>query len=247
MSTLLEANRPRFTFQAGGQSFRVRKFQGREMISRLFLFELDLVSDDPEIDFDSILNQSGLLKLQQYQDYDPRYVHGLVNHFEQRNEDGNYTNYYATLVPQVWRLTQRQDCRIFQQLNVQDIIEKVLNEAGIPADFYRFDLMKSHEKREYCVQYRETDWNFLSRLLEEEGIFGYFEHSESEHTLVMPDHSYSHPPIPSPDSVIFHNQTGYAANEEHLYFFHYAERLSSGKVTLRDFNFKRPSMDLEVN
>jgi len=247
MSTLLEANRPRFTFQAGGQSFRIRKFQGREIISRLFIFELELVSDDPEINFDSILNQSGLLTLQQYQDYEPRYVHGLVNHFEQRNDDGNYTNYYATLVPQVWLLTQRQDCRIFQQLKVPDIIDKVLQEAGIPADFYRFDLMKSHEKREYCVQYRETDWNFLSRLLEEEGIFGYFEHTESMHTLVMPDHSYGHPPIPSPDSVNFHNQSGYAADEEHLYFFHYAERLSSGKVTLRDFNFKRPSMDLEVN
>jgi len=229
----------------GGHDFSVRRFKGDESISKLFEFELELVSKKSDIGFDSVINQMGSLKLQQFDDVEPRYVHGIVNYFEQRNKDGKYTNYYAQLVPLFWLFTQRQNCRIFQKLDVQKIIDDIFKKAALPSDFYRFDLELTHPEREYCVQYRETEWNFITRLMEEEGIFCYFEHAESKAILVMQDHSYVHPPIPSPETVIFHEISGYAADEEHLFFFNYAESIRSGKATLRDFNFKKPTMDME--
>ena len=242
---MLPANTPRFTFTVGGLHFSVRRFKGDESISKLFEFELELVSKKSDIGFDSVINQMGSLKLQQFDDVEPRYVHGIVNYFEQRNKDGKYTNYYAQLVPLFWLFTQRQNCRIFQKLDVQKIIDDIFKKAALPSDFYRFDLELTHPEREYCVQYRETEWNFITRLMEEEGIFCYFEHAESKAILVMQDHSYVHPPIPSPETVIFHEISGYAADEEHLFFFNYAESIRSGKATLRDFNFKKPTMDME--
>ncbi len=242
---MLPANTPRFTFTVGGLHFSVRRFKGDESISKLFEFELELVSKKSDIAFDSVINQMGRLTLQQFDDVEPRYVHGIVNYFEQRNKDGKYTNYYAQLVPLFWLFTQRQNCRIFQKLDVQKIIDDIFKKAALPSDFYRFDLELTHPEREYCVQYRETEWNFITRLMEEEGIFCYFEHTESKAILVMQDHSYVHPPIPSPETVIFHEISGYAADEEHLFFFNYAESIRSGKATLRDFNFKKPTMDME--
>ena len=242
---MLPNNTPRFTFTVGGLHFSVRRFKGDESISKLFEFELELVSKKSDIAFDSVINQMGRLTLQQFDDVEPRYVHGIVNYFEQRNKDGKYTNYYAQLVPLFWLFTQRQNCRIFQKLDVQKIIDDIFKKAGMPSDFYRFDLELTHPEREYCVQYRETEWNFITRLMEEEGIFCYFEHTESKAILVMQDHSYVHPPIPSPETVIFHEISGYAADEEHLFFFNYAESIRSGKATLRDFNLKKPTMDME--
>ena len=242
---MLPNNTPRFTFTVGGLHFSVRRFKGDESISKLFEFELELVSKKSDIGFDSVINQMGRLTLQQFDDVEPRYVHGIVNYFEQRNKDGKYTNYYAQLVPLFWLFTQRQNCRIFQKLDVQKIIDDIFKKAGMPSDFYRFDLELTHPEREYCVQYRETEWNFITRLMEEEGIFCYFEHTESKAILVMQDHSYVHPPIPSPETVIFHEISGYAADEEHLFFFNYAESIRSGKATLRDFNLKKPTMDME--
>ncbi len=242
---ILPANTPRFTFTVGGRDFSVRRFKGHESISKLFEFELELVSKESNIAFDSVINQMGSLKLQQFDDVSPRYVHGMVNYFEQRNQEGKYTNYYAQLVPLIWILTQRHTCRIFQKKDIKTIIAEVLNKAGIPADFYRFELQGTHPQREYCVQYRETDWNFISRLMEEEGVFCFFEHNDDEPVFVMQDQSYAHPPIPSPETVIFHEISNYAPDEEYLFFFNYAESIRSGKATLRDFNFKKPTMDME--
>ena len=242
---ILPANTPRFTFTVGGRDFSVRRFKGHESISKLFEFELELVSKESNIAFDSVINQMGSLKLQQFDDVSPRYVHGMVNYFEQRNQEGKYTNYYAQLVPLIWILTQRHTCRIFQKKDIKTIIAEVLNKAGIPADFYRFELQGTHPQREYSVQYRETDWNFISRLMEEEGVFCFFEHNDDEPVFVMQDQSYAHPPIPSPETVIFHEISNYAPDEEYLFFFNYAESIRSGKATLRDFNFKKPTMDME--
>src|SRR5262249_15939458 len=128
-------------------------------------------------------------------DLSKRYINGIISSFSQGGssplESGTtpaaFSTYHATLVPWLWALTRTSDCRIFQNLTVPDIIAKVFKEHGF-SDFAN-RLYGSFEPREYCVQYRETDFNFVSRLMEEEGIFYFFEHTEDKHTLVLANRS----------------------------------------------------------
>jgi type VI secretion system secreted protein VgrG len=112
-------------------------------------------------------------------------VHGVVARIEVGDQGKRLTFYRATLVPRAWRLLHRHDCRIFQELSVPEIVQRVLQGAGLEAgDDFRLSLQGTYAPREYCVQYRESDWAFVCRLLEEEGIFHFFEHEESRHVLV---------------------------------------------------------------
>src|SRR5215471_6384840 len=132
----------------------------------------------------------------------------MVSRFEQVGDRGRFTIYHAELVPHLWLLAFRHWSRIFQQLSVPDIIKKVLGESGLSSDRYRFVLQNQYEPREYCVQYRESELNFVSRLMEEEGIFYFFEHTPESHVLVMADGAAAHAPIVDPATVIFHEPMG---------------------------------------
>src|SRR3954447_22356204 len=167
----------------GEDKLFLESFEGEERVSDLFRFELGVLTDDPAFSMDSLLNKPVVVSMNLHDDTD-RNFHGIVNHIDEveTRVDG-HSLYRATMVPWTWLLTLFNDCRIFQNKSVPDIVEQVFRDRGF-TDFAN-RLNGSYQPREYTVQYRETDFNFISRLLEEEGIFYFFEHTVDKHTLVM--------------------------------------------------------------
>ncbi|MEW5766830.1 MAG: type VI secretion system tip protein TssI/VgrG [bacterium] len=245
MPVIRSSSEADFTFEAQDYSgeLRVVSFSGSEGISSLFRFSLELASEDAEIDFETIVGKPAILTI--YGEERERYVSGIVSRFEQNAVGARFTQYSAELVPAVWLLSYRYKCRIFQEKTVEEIITQVLEEAGIPSDRFRFSLQNQYQPCEYCVQYQESELNFISRLMEEEGIFYFFEHTDSGHVLVMADSDSVHVPIESPDTVIFHEPRGGVPSEEHVSEWSYSEEVRPGAVMLRDFNFQQPTLDLQ--
>ena len=240
------ANTSKFSFEVKNldAELRVAALHGEEGMSRLFQFELELVSEDPEIDFASVVNQPAVITVEGQDE--TRHIHGIVQRFEQGEQGDRFTHYHAWLVPKLWWLGNRQDCRIFQDENVQDIIEAVLKGAGLTHEDYKFSLDETYPKRDYCVQFRETDLAFIERLMQEEGIFYYFEHDDQKHTLVMGDSSSAYGVVTGSETIPFVPPTGAVSDEEHVTKFRYTEGVTAGEVVLRDYNFKKPGTNLEV-
>lgn len=241
MATFNAANTSRFLFNVDGTQFLVTAFTARERISVPFEVDLTLASEE-EIDFDTVIGKTAALTVQGG-DTD-RFFHGIVNKFIQTGVIGRFYLYKARLVPQIWLLSLKQDCRIFQQKTVPEIVEQVLNDAGMTSDQYALRLQSSYKQLDYCVQYRESDLDFIRRLLEEEGIFFFFEHTESQHVMVMGDGTVNYQPIPGNAEVIFKVSKGRVPEEESIFEFNLSRQILSGKYTLRDFNFEKPSTDL---
>ncbi len=236
--------------------FSVLRLRGHEGVSELYEFQVELVSEDPEVTFDDVVGQSCVMTILSpnhaggeggYEDADEheRFIHGIVSHFEIGDEGSRFTTYHAVVVPKVWALKHRQNCRIFQQESVIDIVTTLLDELGMEGDEYRFECSGSYQPYVYCVQYRESELNFISRLLEAEGIFYYFEHTDEKHVIVFADDSTALSAISGDDSVPAHNDAQGKLRNQHIYQFRYSESLTPGKVTLRDYNFEKPKLKLE--
>jgi len=228
-----------FTVDGFDGELRVLQLSGREAMSELFHFGVDLACQDSEIDLDGIVGQAAQLQIH-YLD-GARELNGIISRFEQGHVGETFTAYYAELVPSVWLLTQRYDSRIFQEQSVPDIIQAVLKNSGATS---RFALKGSHAPREYCVQYRETDWNFIMRLMEEVGIFCQWEHRDGKDILVIADAPGVHVPIDGTPDVLFREPTGLVEAEEFIYQFRSAQQIRPGKITHTDYNFKTPALDM---
>ncbi len=235
-----------FEFKAGDlaeDQVRVAGFKGVEGVSEPFRFDLELVSTDSGIEFDQVVGKSGLLTIGGLGA--ERFVHGVISRFEQRKQGKRFTTYQAQLVPSIARLALRAKSRIHQKQTVEEIVGQVLQDAGLPSDRFKFSLKGALPKREYCVQYRETDLAFISRLLEEEGIFYYFEHSKEGHVLVLVDDVGTTETISGEAKLPYHSLTGKVAKEEHIFSFRLSQKVRSGATRLRDFDFITPSKSLE--
>jgi type VI secretion system secreted protein VgrG len=240
----LIGNRSVFTFDVEDYegALRVVRFTGEEGLSRIFEYTLEIASDDAELD--DFVGKTGVLTIEGPDE--PRFVHGFIRHAEYVGESRNYPLHELVLVPHIWRLQNRHDCRIFQELRTPDIVQQVLVGAGVPTDRFRFDLNGAYTPRNYCVQYRETDLDFISRLLEEDGIFYFFEHSMDRHVLVMADQPGAHPAIAG-DPVLWFNPPGGLVNDrEHIDVFRFSQSVRPGRVSLRDFYFPNPDARMEV-
>jgi type VI secretion system secreted protein VgrG len=242
MATFYKSNEPRFYFTVGQKELMVHGFQLKESISKPFEATLKLVSDHP-IDPNAMVGQFGLLTLESLQgSAAKRYVHGMVARFALGGIDGRFYLYEALFVPVLWLLTLEQDCRIFQDMSVPDIIRQVLDDTRILCEFR---LTGQYAPRTYCVQYRETDLEFIHRLCAEQGLFYFFEHTKQECKLVFGDSAVNYQPIGGEARIVFNPGAGMAADKEAIIDFHLARQLHSGKYTLRDFNYERPALDLE--
>src|ERR1700722_7178021 len=171
----------------------LRSLRGQEAMSRLFTFDLDLVSEEPSIKYDDIVGKAVTIKLN-LADGSQRYWNGFVSRFVQAERDENISAYRAMVVPWLWFLDQTTDCRIFQNKAAPDIIKQIFGEYGF--NDFSFKLYGSFVNRDYCVQYRESDFNFVSRLMEEEGIFYFFQHENGKHTLVLGNDPSAHEDCP---------------------------------------------------
>nr|MCH9671532.1 type VI secretion system tip protein VgrG [Gammaproteobacteria bacterium] len=169
----------------------------------------------------------------------PRIFNGYVRRFTGgASHMREFRRYSAEVVPWLWFLTRTSDCRIFQNKSVPDILECVFDELEIGD--YRFDLHGEHPAREYCVQYRESTFDFVSRLMEQEGMFYWFEHEEGKHTMVIADHRGAY--VKCPQSAIEYVEG--SRNEDHLFAWRHDYQFRSGRFAQADFNFESPSTDL---
>src|SRR6266851_7393543 len=156
----------------------------REELGRLSECQLDLLSPKKDINLDQILGKNVTVNVA-LPDDSTRYFNGYVTRFAQSGTYGRYHRYVAVVHPWLWFLTRTTDCRIFQDMTVPDIVKKVFGDHTT-ADF-KLELTGTYRKWNYCVQYRETDFNFVSRLMEEEGIYFYVRHTHGHNTLVLTD------------------------------------------------------------
>ncbi len=232
------------------KQFRVSSFSGNEGLSQLFGFQVYLQSQDDEIKADDMVGKSAVLTIKNGPE--TRRICGIFSRFWWIAEvDGN-TIFYADLVPALWSLTQRFDCRIFQNKTVPEIVAEVVREAGISADHLNSKLLRNtYPVREFRLQYRESDLNFIARLMEEEGIYYYFDHRYDEqqgsghHVLVMVDAPSCHKSIDGKSEVLFHEVTGEVQDEEHIYDYRFGYQTRPNAVSLRDYNYERPDIVLQ--
>ena len=162
----------------GKDALLLKSFRGDEGISRLFHFDLELLTTQPALDFTQSRRQGRDDRPAAWPTAHDRYFNGIVSSLSAVGGEGSFAVYRAELVPWTWLLTRTTDCRVFQNMTVPAIVEKVFADLGFQ-DF-QSRLKKVYPPREYCVQYRETDFNFVSRLLEHAGIFYFFEHRERQ-------------------------------------------------------------------
>jgi type VI secretion system secreted protein VgrG len=215
------------------------RIAGQEDISRPFRFDLELQSTRTDIDPDEMLRKpvvvSWLLR-----DGSRRFVHGHINRFGQGASDAALTSYRAELVPWLQFLSLRRDCRVFQNMSVPDIVAEVFRRAC----FSDFEVRCADRPvREYCVQYGESDLNFVQRLMEEEGIFYFFEHTERKHILVMADALAHTRECPPPANVSVSDAS--APGEDTVTFLEWEKSVRIGTVTYRDYDHVQPNFTLE--
>jgi len=229
-----------FTSPLGKNVLLPDHLSGTEGISELFFYQLDLLAtSDHEIglaDIKKIVGQKVSVGIQATDSGTQRYISGYVSSFEQCGGDEEFHNYRAYIVPNIWALTLNRNTRVFQDMTVVDIIKQVLSTYSIsPAD----DTSNTYPKLEYCTQYRETDFAFISRLMEQFGIIYYFKHTQDDHTFTLQDHSSKLNACPIQNSFRYAPQGtktegfyDFVVNE-----FTYANTLVTGKYTAWDYNF----------
>lgn len=231
------------TSPLGADALIPTAFQGEEGVSRLFGFTIDVVSTKESVAAADLLGKPVTLSVAR-KDGEARKFNGMVRRFAAGPMAGRgYRSYRLELVPDLWKLTRTSDCRIFQQKTVVQIIETLLSEGGV-SNFKKQGLSGTHNARDYCVQYRETDFAFISRLMEEEGIFYYFTHEEGKHTLVLSD-SASGYGDGLDGSLEYGNRAQGAELVVHSWRPGFA--FQSGKWTLDDYDFEAPGTDLQAS
>ena len=225
----------------GEDALVLRSFQGQEALSRLFTFHLDLVSEDASVKYEDIVGQAVTVRLS-LADSSQRYWNGYVSRFVQADRDRKVAVYHATMVPWLWFLDQTTDCRIFQGKTAPDIIKQIFKEYSY--NDFALRLYGDFVKRDYCVQYRESDFNFVSRLMEEEGICYFFEHENGKHTLILANDPAAHKPCPNQPTARYEGSAGGWQDDDVILHWHQEQELRPGVYTVTDYNFETPSTSL---
>src|SRR5579864_1575832 len=223
----------------------LRSISGQEAVSQLFRFQLELLSEQDDIAFDDIVGQNVTVHVEALDSH--RIFNGFISRFSQGSRDERFTYYRAEMVPWLWFLTRTADCRIFQNQAAPDIVKKIFQDLGFQ-DMVELRLYKSYRKRDYCVQYRETDFNFVSRLMEEEGICYFFEHDEEnkKHTLVLGDDAAAHKPCPGQPKARCDFNAGGWRGEDVVSEWRIEQEYRPTAWAHTDFNFETPSTSLMV-
>jgi type VI secretion system secreted protein VgrG len=255
VSVLFKGEDPARKKKFSNEKLLLESFTGQEGISMPFHFDLVLRSVDPAVDFDKVVGQPATIRVL-LPDNKFRFIDGIVSTFTQLEKTHDLTTYQATLVPKLWILTRNYDCRIFQNRTVPQIIKVILKENGV---IFVDDQLSTQGKdpdkplyppREYCVQYNETDFDFISRLMEEEGIFYFFRHEETKHTLVLADNPLkfvANPLLPQKGGepeAIYGKIAETGAFDAAITAWNVAQEVRPDIYELRDFNFKQPTLDL---
>jgi type VI secretion system secreted protein VgrG len=222
----------------------------QERLNEPYTLELTALSPERDIKAQDLLGHPVTVLVEQPAGGD-RHFHGLVSRFVQTGEQTltgesvprQLFRYQLRLQPWFWFLTRAADCRVFQNKTVPDIFEAVVKDHGFHD--YKLVLQGTYGPREYCVQYRETDFNFLSRLLEEAGIRYFFEHEASRHVMVLADAASAHQPDSKYEQVPFRPTTGSRQNADSLETWRAESAVQSGSYVMTDYNFEKPRLSLQ--
>ncbi len=232
------------TTPLGKDELLLQRMTAIEEMGRLFEFRLELLSENEEIKLEDLLGKDMTVRLDLIDD-NKRYFHGYVSQFSQLGGIGKFASYSAILRPWLWFLTRTSNSRIFQEMTVPEILKKIFRDHGF-TDFEE-KLNGDYRKWEYCVQYRETDFNFVSRLMEQEGIYYYFTHQQGVHTLILSDSISSHARSSTYGKVPYYPPSENALREEdYLYDWYITQQVQPGAYVLNDFDYERPKAVLKT-
>jgi type VI secretion system secreted protein VgrG len=226
-----------------GDRLIFRSMQAHEALSHLFTYEVELLSTDPDIQASSLLGKSLTVHVDMGE-HAPRHFNGIVARFAYAGTHGRYSTYHATLRPSLWLLSQTADCRVFQRVRAPELVMLVLRLHGL-TDVQAPGLTREYPEREYVVQYRETAFAFLSRLMEDEGLYYYFTHREDGHTLVLADACSASDKVPGFETIPFYPE-GHAAMRErdHIDAWRVSRQVVPTRYVLNAFDFMKPKADL---
>jgi type VI secretion system secreted protein VgrG len=225
----------------GKDKLVLSRFDATEGLGELFEFRVEAISEDEDIDFNGAIGQNCAVTLKSYGG--ERVFNGVLVEAQWLGMKGVYYAYRLVLRPWLWMLSRTADCRIFSDKTASDIIKEVFTKRGF--NDFKLVLTENYPKLEYCVQYRETDLAFVSRLMEQHGIYHFFEHTSDKHMLVLADSKSSHKPVPGHDSTPFIALAGDDRRDrEHIYHWSSERRFRTGKVELNDYDFKQPGKKL---
>ena len=206
----------------------LRRMSGTEGLGQVSEFHLDLVSENRALDATRYLGKPMTVSLR-LDDHEKRHFHGFVTRFSATGVEGGLFGYRVTLHAWPWLLSRSVDCRIFQEKTVPQIIEQVFKDFGMSD--YKLSLQNTYSPRTYCVQYRETHLDFVSRLMEEEGIYYFFRHEKNNHTLVTCNTPGTHQPFPGYAQMKFRETQDQLTDLEAVTDWRHAHELTTGKVT----------------
>lgn len=227
----------------GDDVLLLKSFHASERLSTPFEFQLDMVSDNGSIDPNAVLGENMTVRLES-PNHGTRYFNGYVSQWQQGTPAGGLARYRATLVPWFWFLSRAANCRIFQEATIPDIIKTVFRDQGF-SDFQE-KLNGTYNPMEYCVQYRETDLNFVSRLMEQEGIYYYFAHEDGKHTLVLADQTSAHVAFPNYETIAYHQPELQIVGMEYITDFSVEMKVKTTTFAHTDFDFEKPRANLET-
>ncbi len=221
------------------------QMHGTESLSEPFEFKLSLLSENASIKPEELLGELLTVRIE-LADGNWRYFNGYVTRFGRYENINAYIHYRVEVRPWLWLLTRASNCRIFQNKTAPDIISQVFRDQGF-TDF-QTKLNATYSTREYCVQYRETDFNFVSRLMEEEGIYYYFKHEQGKHTLMLVDANTSQNEFPGYANIPYHADTSVTdrTRADHIYRWGFSREVQTGHYELTDYDFKNPKANLLV-
>lgn len=217
-----------------------------EGLSQLTRTDVEFLSPDRALDLSTVVGKPITVSVQR-EDESWRDFHGTCVEARFIGLYQGFGHYLAEVRPWLWFLTRKQNNRIFQDMTAPEIVTKIISDAGFSADMSNV-LSETYGQREYCVQYGETDFDFIMRLMEQEGIYYFFKHDQPKEKLILADGSGAHGAIPGNDKVDFHyREKEYRRADDHVFEWNGGERVTSGKVSLNDYDFQNPSADLKVN
>ncbi len=227
----------------GKDKVLLKSFHGEETLGRPFDYQAVLLDPEHHVDPDKLIGTNVTLRLQ-LEDASTRYINGFICQLSYHGMENNAGVYHAQVVPWLWLLTRTSDCRIFQNKTIPKILEEIFSENGFSD--YELRLNGAHPSWEQCVQYNETDFNFVSRLMEHEGIYYFFKHDNGKHTMVLVDDMGAHEKHPHAPDVEWKQHTG-VLEDGYIYDMTYQKVISPGAYAHNDYNFKKPKDDLRTD
>ena len=222
---------------------RVVRFEGHEAISSLYEYSIDIACENDSLSLNDMIGRQATFQIKDDKGHS-RSIMGAVYAVTQGAVQRRFSFYTFRLVPQFKWLQHRHGFRIFQDLDVPSIVRQTFEHAGLDSQSYRFELNGHYPQREYCVQYDEHEWNFVARLMEEEGIHFHFEQSERQPVMVISDNPSSFRPLTPTREIKFQSNSGQVGDEATLHTLSWNQQVTHDQITFNDYNYEKPNRSL---